>query len=184
MNLPPELILNIGDFLPRDCILALKIAYRRFNEILPMRPLPKHEKPTDCERLLILSYLSRDPSRRRCRLCKVIYDISCFDSLSSPAEVPVSLVQNAQRADFVVYPKGLCQREVGRLLKIIFTGPGGRSGWTSQKDIWCMHCGSLQGWDKCNCNCDSCSCRPTRTYTQYIDRDKPKGYLGSVGRST
>jgi hypothetical protein len=49
------------------------------------------------------------------------------------------------------------------------TGPGGRNEWVSQMDKWCMHCGELQGREKCNCRCDSCSFRTVRTYTRYLN---------------
>ncbi|KAF2821404.1 hypothetical protein CC86DRAFT_373740 [Ophiobolus disseminans] len=173
-SIPPELILELSDFLSRDCILALKLGTRRLNQILSMPPRPQHEQ-SECERLLILSLLLRDSSRRRCFRCKKIYDAKFFTSRSAPDEVPASLVDDAQRTEYVPYPKGLCHREVGSIMKKIYTGPGGRSGWTSQKDVWCMCCGAVQGWKECKCKCNICPHRSVRTYTQYIDKKAPWG---------
>jgi hypothetical protein len=175
LELPPELILVIGDYLPRDCILALKLTRRKFNGILLSPPLPKNMEPSECERLFTLSHESRDPTRRRCVRCKLIFDLKFFDSVGTPTEVPASVVQAAQRAESVSYPEGLCWKEAGSLLKIVYTGPGGKAGWTSQKDTWCMHCGSVQGWNKCNCNCNSCPRKTVRTYTHYRSENRNSG---------
>lgn len=169
LSLPPELILSIGDYLPPDCILALKLTHRDFDYMLPPPPMRKHREGAECARLFSLSHLSRDSSRRRCILCKAIQDLRFFDATGTPAEVPASIVQAAQRIEHIPYPQGLCWKEAGRFLKIIRTGPGGRSGWTSQEDTVCMHCGSVQGWNKCDCKCGTCSRQLVRTYTHYLN---------------
>lgn len=170
-DLPAELFLNMSEFLTRECILALKLSNSGFNRLLRM-PLKDAEAELrdrpDCERLLILSLLSRDPSRRRCNLCKKIYDRKFFTSKNAPDEVPAHVLVNDVR-----YPPGLCHRETGRLMKVFNTGPGGRKGWATRKDAWCMCCGDIEGWHgKCDCRCSICPKWPVRTYTQYVDKKR------------
>jgi hypothetical protein len=168
LSLPPELVLTIGDFLPRDCILALKLTNRYFNYCLPLPKMSKANEYAECARLFSLSHLSRDPSRRRCILCKAMQDLRFFDSTGTPKEVPAPVAEAAQRADFVPYPQGLCWKEAGGFLRIVRTGPKDKTGWASQKDVVCMHCGSVQGWNRCDCKCESCPRKPVRTYVHYV----------------
>lgn len=171
-SLPPELILAINDFLAPDGILALKLTHRKFNETLPFLPHLKRESFSECAHLAIRTYLSRssaNPSYLRCILCRKVYPASLFKSSSSPVCVPVSWEKNIHQTEVVDLPQRLCSWHVGRLARIIHTGPGGRNEWTSHMDDMCMHCGAIQTWGKCGCDCDSCATRPVRTYTRYLN---------------
>jgi hypothetical protein len=175
-SLPPELILEISDFLAPDGILALKLTHRKFNETLPFSPQLKNKSFSECAHLAIRTYLSRpnpNPSHLRCMLCKNIYPINLFKSSSSPACAPVSWEENVQQTEIVELPQRLCAWHVGRLARILHTKDYvGRNEWTSHMDEMCMHCGAIQSWDKCRSDCDSCdSCaiRPVRTYTRYLN---------------
>jgi hypothetical protein len=173
-SLPPELILEVSDFLAPDGILALKLTHRKFNETLPFLPHLKHESFSECAHLAIRTYLSRpspNPTHLRCILCKRIYPASLFKSSSSPACIPVSWEEKVQQTDVVELPQRLCSWHVGRLARIIHTGPGGRNEWTSHMDEMCMHCGAIQTWEKCRCDCHSCAIRPVRTYTRYLNNE-------------
>lgn len=172
VHLPPELIYNISDFLPPDGVLSLKLAHRNFNTILPLALRLRDTPLSDCARLAIRTYLSRPnpkPSHLRCILCKEVYPVKLFKSSSSPACVPTSFTEDVQQSDVVELPQRLCSWHVGRLARVVHTGPGGRNEWTSHMDEMCMHCGAVQGWAKCNCFCDSCASRPVRTYTRYLN---------------
>jgi hypothetical protein len=173
-SLPPELILEFSDLLAPDAILALKLTHRKFNETLPFLPHLKHESFSKCAHLAIRTYLTRpspNPSHHRCILCKKVYPASLFRSASSPACVPVSWEENVHQTDVVELPQRLCSWHVGRLARIIHTGPGGRNEWTSHMGEMCMHCGAIQGWGRCDCNCDSCAIRLVRTYTRYLNNE-------------
>jgi hypothetical protein len=172
VNLPPELIYDISDYLPPDGVLALKLTHRNFNITLPLAPRLKNTALSDCARLAIRYYLSPlnpKPSHLRCILCKAVYPINLFKSSSSPACVPTSFTEDVQQADVVELPQRLCSWHVSRLARVVHTGPGGRNEWTSHMDNMCMHCGAIQSWAKCDCGCDSCAIRPVRTYTRYLN---------------
>jgi hypothetical protein len=174
-SLPPELMLEISEFLAPDGILALKLTHRKFNETLPFSPQLKNTPFSDCAHLAIRNYLSRpnlNPSHLRCMFCKKVYPASLFRSSSSPACVPVSWEEDVEQTEVVELPQRLCSWHVGRLTQVIHTERDkGWNEWTSVMDEMCMHCGAIQGWAKCDCDCDSCAIRPVRTYTRYLDND-------------
>jgi hypothetical protein len=175
LSLPPELIFAVGDFLPLDGILALKLTHRKFNETLLLTPRLKSKPISDCARLAIRTYLSRPnpkPSHIRCILCKAVYPISSFKSSSSPACMPISLGEGSQDVEVVELPQRLCSWHVSELARVIRTQPGGRNEWTSPINDMCMHCGAIQRWKDCDCSCDSCAIRPVRTYTRYLSNEK------------
>ncbi|KAF1847559.1 uncharacterized protein K460DRAFT_242017, partial [Cucurbitaria berberidis CBS 394.84] len=137
LNLPPELILEIGDCLPPDGILALKFSHPFLNRILPLAPRLRNTTLSDCARLAIRTYLSPPdlkPSHLRCILCKAVYPASLFNSSSSPACVPISLAEDARQTDVVELPQRLCSWHVGRLARVIHTESGGRNEWISHVD--------------------------------------------------
>lgn len=173
LSLPPELILEIGDFLPPDGILALKLAHRYFNETLPFLPRRKNTVFSDCAKLAIRYYLTPpnpEPSHLRCILCKEVYPIRQFRSSSSPACVSDTL-EDASHGEVVELPQRMCSWHVGRLSQVVHTAPGGRNEWTSAMGDLCMHCGAVQAWKRCDCECGSCGIRPVRTYTRYLNND-------------
>jgi hypothetical protein len=165
-SLPPELILEIIDFLAPDAVLALKLTHRKFNDTLLFLLHLKHEPFSECAHLAIRTNLSQpksNPSHLRCILCKKVYPISLFGSSPMPLEA------NAHQTDVVELPQKMCSWHVGRLVRIVDTGPGGRDEWTSDMGEMCMHCGAIQGWGRCDCDCDSCAIRLVRTYTRYLN---------------
>jgi hypothetical protein len=172
VTLPPELILDISDHLPVDAIVALQLTHRKLHETLPIPPRLKESTLSKCAHLAIRTYLS-PPDRRhshlRCILCKAVYPISMFKSSSSPACLPVSFVEAAQDTDVVELPQRMCSWHVSRLARIIHTEPGGKNEWTSHMEDMCIHCGAIQGWEKCECRCDTCHTRPVRAYTRYLN---------------
>lgn len=174
LSLPPELILVLGDFLPPDGTLALKLTHRYFNGILPFQRPPKDASFSNCARVAIRYYLSPldpEPSHLRCILCKEIYPVSLFRSSSSPACVPKP-IDDASQTEVVELPQRLCSWHVGRLARVVHSGPGGRNEWTSQMEDMCMHCGAVQNWRRCNCDCSSCGVRTVRTYTRHLNNDR------------
>lgn len=174
LSLPPELILELGVFLPPDGILALKLTHPYLNEILPFLPPPKDTPFSECARIAVRYYLSPpdpEPSHLWCILCKAIYPIDLFKSSSSPACVSDPL-EDASQVDVVELPQRLCSWHVGRLAHVIHTEPGGRNEWISHMNDMCMHCGAVQSWGKCKCDCSSCGIRAVRTYTRYLNNDR------------
>lgn len=172
LNLPPELILEIADYLPPDGILALKFSHRVFNFSLPLAPRLKNRTLSRCAHLAIRSYLSQPnpkPTHLRCILCKATYPLSSFRSSNSPACAPLSLTADVEQTEVVELPQRLCAWHVGRLARIVHTEPGGRNEWVSSAEEMCMHCGAIQSWAKCDCACDSCSVRPVTAYTRYLN---------------
>ncbi|KAF1917454.1 hypothetical protein BDU57DRAFT_415062, partial [Ampelomyces quisqualis] len=118
LSLPPELILEISDFLPPDGVLALKLTRRNFNKILPLVPSLEDAPFSDCTHLAIRTYLSRSepkPSHLRCIRCKTVYPLSVFKSSSSPACAPLAVGQDTQQIDVVELPQRLCAWHVGSL---------------------------------------------------------------------
>jgi hypothetical protein len=172
IDLPPELVYDISDFLPPDAILALKLTHRNLDVTLPLAPRFKDKPLSDCARLAVRTYLASpnpQPSHLRCILCKAVYPVNQFKSSSSPACVPVSFTEDTQQTEIVQLPQRLCSWHIGRLSRVVHTEPCGRNEWTSHMDKMCMHCGAIQSWAECECSCDSCPIRPVRTYTRYLN---------------
>jgi hypothetical protein len=180
VNLPPEVILEISDYLLVDAILALKLSHRIFNETLPLEPRLKNTLLSECSHLAIRTYLSRpnpEPSHIRCILCKTLYPLRLFKSSSSPACVSISSVEETHQTNVVELPQRLCSWHVGMLARVVYTESSGTNEWTSQMDEMCMHCGAIQGWTKCDCDCGSCAIWPARTYTRYLNNNREcKGF--------
>jgi hypothetical protein len=172
LGIPPEIILEIGDFLPPDGTLALKLTHPILYDTIPITPRIKNTTLSDCARLAIRTYLSRPtlkPTHMRCILCKAVYPVSSFRSSNSPACETASPDDHTQ---IIKLPQRLCAWHVGRLARIVNTGPRGKNMWVSSMADMCIHCGGVQAWNKCSCRCDSCSFRSVTTYTRYLNNDK------------
>lgn len=172
LSLPPELILEIADYLPPDGILALKFTHRVLNYSLPLAPRLKNRTLSHCARLAVRSYLAKptsNPTHLRCVLCKAVYPLKSFQSSSSPACAPVSFAADVAQTEVVQLPQRVCAWHVGRLTRIVRTEPGGRNEWIDSSEEMCMHCGAIQSWEKCDCKCDSCSVRAVTAYTRYLN---------------
>lgn len=171
-SLPPELLLEIADYLSPDAILALKFSHRALNCSLPSAHRLKDRPLSRCARLAILSYLAKpisNPTHQRCILCKAVYPLKSFQSSSSPACASLSFAGDVEQTEVVELPQRLCAWHVGRLARIIHTVPGGRNEWVASSAEMCMHCGAIQSWAKCDCTCDSCSVRSVTAYTRYLN---------------
>lgn len=176
VNLPPEILLIISESLPSDAILALKLTHPRFNDYLLLASHSKHNRASPCSRLAINTYSSTPTStdvQIRCILCKTIYPASMFHSANSPACLPPTTPPNTTTTpiEVVELPHRLCSWHVGRLARIIQTGPSGRNEWICQTVEMCMHCGAVQSWNKCGCECDSCWYRTVKAYTRYLNNE-------------
>lgn len=174
LSLPPELILEVADYLPPDGILALKFSHRVLNYSLPLAPRLRNRTLTRCARLAVRSYLAKptpNPTHLRCILCKSVYPLKSFQSSSSPACAPVCFAADVEYTEVVELPQRLCAWHVGRLARIVHTEPGGKNEWVDSSEEMCMHCGAIQSWAKCDCKCDSCSFRAVTAYTRYLNNN-------------
>lgn len=172
LSLPPELILEIADYLPPDGILALKFSHRILNYSLPLASRLRNRTLTRCARLAVRSYLAKptpNPTHLRCILCKSVYPIKSFQSSSSPACAPLSFAADVGDTEVVELPQRLCAWHVGRFARVVHTEPGGRNEWVGSSEEMCMHCGAIQSWAKCDCKCDSCSFRAVTAYSRYLN---------------
>lgn len=174
LDLPPELILEIGQYLPPDAILALNFSHPAFHRTLPPARQSSQTPLSNCARLAIRDYLSPPdptPSHIRCILCNGLYPPDLFKSSNSPACVRMSPAEPG--TEVVEMPQRLCLWHVGSLARVIrSTEAGSRNEWVSHRDDMCMHCGAVRGWQKCGCNCDSCFFKPVKTYTRYLNNDR------------
>lgn len=172
LSLPPELILEIADYLPPDGILALKFTHPILNYSLPLASRLQNRTLTRCARLAVRSYLAkptRTPTHLRCILCKSVYPVKSFQSSSSPACAPLSFAAEVEDIEVVELPQRLCAWHVGRLVRVVRTELGGRNEWVDSSEQMCMHCGAIQSWAKCDCKCDSCSFRAVTAYTRHLN---------------
>ncbi len=172
LSLPPELILEIADYLSTDSILALKFSHRILNYSLPLTSRLRNQTLSHCARLAVHSYLVKPtpkPTHLRCILCKAVYPLKSFQSSSSPTCAPLPFTADEQEAEVMELPQRLCAWHIGRLVRIIHTEPGGRNEWVDSSEEMCMHCGAVQTWAKCDCQCDSCSVRAVTAYTRYLN---------------
>ncbi|KAF2629364.1 hypothetical protein BU25DRAFT_337329 [Macroventuria anomochaeta] len=132
LNLPPELILEIADYLPPDGILALKFSHRALDYSLPLAPRLRNRTLSRCARLAVCSYLAKpnpNPTHLRCILCKAVYPLKSFQSSSSPACAPLSFAVDVGQMEVVELPQRLCAWHVGRLARIVHTEPAGKNMW-------------------------------------------------------
>lgn len=172
LQLPPELLLELSDFLPLDGILALKLTHSILNNTLPVLPRLRNRTLDPCAQYAIERYRAPPHERRhqrRCNLCKKIYPISQFSSSSSPACLPLAFYQDGPRPEVVELPNSFCAWHVGRLARVVRTDPGGRNEWVSDMRRMCMHKGCIDGWDECRCGCSSCGYKMVRTYTRFVN---------------
>lgn len=169
-SLPTELILEITDRLALDAILALKLTQRRFNDILPLDQRRWQAPRSRCAQRAIQVYLTPSSSKlshRHCIVCNAEYPISQFKSSNSPACAPMEHTNVPH--DIIKLPPRVCFWHVGRFMRIISHEAGNKNGWVSHSDKMCMHCGDIQGWDKCECKCDSCSFWEVTVYNRHIN---------------
>ncbi|KAH6625767.1 hypothetical protein C7974DRAFT_313150 [Boeremia exigua] len=118
LSLPPELILEVADYLPADSILALKFSHRILNYSLPLAPRLRNQTLSRCARLAVLSYLAKpslNPTHLRCILCKAVYPLRSFRSSSSPTCIPFSYDSNVGDTDVLELPQRLCSWHVGQM---------------------------------------------------------------------
>ncbi|KAH6851910.1 hypothetical protein B0T12DRAFT_170838 [Alternaria alternata] len=92
---------------------------------------------------------------------------SQFKSSNSPACAPMEHTNVPH--DIIKLPPRVCFWHVGRFMRIISHEAGNKNGWVSHSDKMCMHCGDIQGWDKCECKCDSCSFWEVTVYNRHIN---------------
>jgi hypothetical protein len=172
LSLPPELILEVADYLPLDGTVALKLSHRILNCTLPLASRLRNQTPSHCARLAVRSYLAK-PSQThlRCVLCKAVYPLKSFQSSSSPTCRSSSPETNVEDIEVVKLPPRLCAWHIGRLVRIVRTKPGGRNEWVENREEMCMHCGAIQAWAKCDCKCDSCGFRDVTVYTRFLNND-------------
>ncbi|KAF2248468.1 hypothetical protein BU26DRAFT_335106 [Trematosphaeria pertusa] len=175
LNLPPELILEIGERLPPDGILSLKFTHSILNDTLPTLPQLKNRTLTNCARYAIERYRTPPyctPSESRCILCKKIYPANLFVSSSSTACVPQSFEKDVPRPEIVELPTGVCSWHISSLVRKVRTGPNGKNKWESCIRKICLHCRAIEGWgEKCACPCQSCGSRMVRTYTRHLNNE-------------
>lgn len=172
LDLPPELILEIVDYLPADGILALKLTHRVLDSLLPLASLLRKQTLSRCARLAVRGLLAKptpNPTHLRCLLCKTVYPVKTFSSSSSPACAPLPAAAAVKQTEIIELPQRVCAWHVGRLVRIVRTDPGGRNEWVDKLEEMCMHCGAVQSWAKCGCTCNSCSVRTVTTYTRYLN---------------
>jgi hypothetical protein len=174
LGLPPELLLEICDYLPPDAILSLKLTHSILNHTLPILPRLRNKTLSECSRFAIERLRispNAPPAAMRCMICKRKYPLNMFISSSSPACEPRIFFEGVPRLEVVDLPPFFCAWHVGRLARVIRTEPGGRNEWVSDLKRICMHDGIIQGWAECDCDCDSCGYRTVRTYTRYLNNN-------------
>lgn len=165
VDLPAELILQIGYLLPRDAIVALRLVHQRFSQIFP--PLLGAPKQTDqCVRFAIQRHIENPSSSHfLCSICKKRYPrgmFRCSDGNSA----------STCAADMLRFPEGVCSWHFGRVSRVIKTDPGGANKWKSRAEDMCMHCGSIKAWFGCSCQCDSCGYAEIQTFTRFLNNER------------
>ncbi|OAF99299.1 uncharacterized protein CC84DRAFT_1049726, partial [Paraphaeosphaeria sporulosa] len=111
LQLPPELLLELSDFLPVDGILALKLTHSILNNTLPAIPRLRNRTLDRCARFAIERHRTlpdEDRQQRRCMLCKKTYPKSQFSSSSSPACLSLAFDQDGPRPEVVELPDSFC----------------------------------------------------------------------------
>lgn len=173
--LPRELLFAICAYLPVDGLLALKLTHPIVHDRLRIDPQswPEHKIPL-CARLAIRTYLAPlnpAPTHEWCILCHAKYPTSMFCSSSSPICTRRSHIQPDSEVEVLELPPRLCCWHAGRLTRLVKNAPDRGDEWVSCLELMCMHCGSIQGWKKCDCDCDSCALRTVCTYTRFLSKD-------------
>ncbi|KAF2112638.1 hypothetical protein BDV96DRAFT_153970 [Lophiotrema nucula] len=179
LTLPPELLVEIADYLPVDGIVAFQLSQRYLNSLIKGTPKLSRNRPlTDCAGRAIRTYLkppsANNPPRLRCIVCRNYYPIAQFDASDSAAclSVPQFTTTTESLKEILEVPGRICSWHVGRFVRLRHTGPGGRNEWVSCIRQLCVHCGEIKGWVPCSCECESCGTRTLWTYTRYLNNNK------------
>jgi hypothetical protein len=200
LNLPPELLWKISEFLTPSAQTAFKLTCHRVYVSTPNLDLNK-SVVDNCTYQTINGFLEFNKDRRRCMLCKKWYPNSLF---SDDSPKPNS-EDERQQMDFVLRhgvdslggsgmidnPPGCCGWHKGSLHRVInasdenfvkaFTSISAARTfscsykWTSKMEIICFHCGKVKAWTKCNCDCESCGESIVRTYTRLVRHQSDLG---------
>jgi hypothetical protein len=200
LNLPPELLWNISEFLPPSARAAFKLTCRRIYVDTPSLDLNK-SAVDNCTYQAINGFLEFNKDRRQCILCKRWYPNCLFSDGSSKP----NLEDERRQTDFVLRhgvdslggpgminsPPGCCGWHKSSLYRVIDASDAnfvaifasipaaqtlnGSYKWTSKKEIMCFHCGKVKGWTKCNCDCESCGESVVRTYTRLVQHQSDLG---------
>lgn len=173
-RLPPELILEIADYLPLDGRLALSYTHSQFEKTLfiPRESKKRKIKNSNCARLAIRTYQSppnASYSHTRCIRCKQSYPTSMFFSGGSPSCITPP---SSQDQEVIPLPERFCCWCVGSFVRHVRTEVGGKNEWVAENNTMCMHCGAVKEWKQCKCNCDTCWNKPVITYTRYLNNDE------------
>lgn len=173
--LPQELLLAIREYLPVDAIVALSLVHRNLNDRVQTDLGSRHKcEISPCARLAVRTYLAPSdpaPTEEWCILCHKNYPTSMFCSSSSPICTRRSLIQQDSEVEVLELPPKMCCWHAGRLTRLVRNAHGRGDEWVSCLELMCMHCGSVQGWRRCNCDCDSCAYRTVCTYTRFLNKD-------------
>lgn len=173
--LPLELLLAICEYLPVDAIVALSLVHRILNAGVRTDLGSRHKcEISPCARLAVRTYLVPSdpaPTEEWCILCHKNYPTSMFCSSSSPICTRRSLIQQDSEVEVLELPPKMCCWHAGRLTRLVRNAHGRGDEWVSCLELMCMHCGSVQGWKRCNCDCDSCAYRTVCTYTRFLNKD-------------
>lgn len=145
-TLPPELFLDILDYLAPSAHISLSHVDKRFKFLVPKRYLRRRGTP-GCERTAIDRFrqelILRKEGKRLCLLCNGIFDNTWFRGL-----VPICRWHNAQFEEPGI-PRYVENAVRDRLLA------RGRLGvcWVALKRDVCLHRFTIRKWDRPNPDC-------------------------------
>ena len=200
LNLPPELLCKISEFLAPSSRAAFKLTCRLVYVSTPNLDLNKSAVDS-CTYQAIDGFLEFNKDQRRCMLCKKWYPNGLFSDGS-----PTPTLDDEQRqTDFVLRhgvdslggpgminsPPGCCDWHKSSIHRIVDASdanfanmfpsiPAARAfgasyKWTSKTEMICFHCGKVKAWTKCDCDCESCGERVVRTYTRLVRHQSDLG---------
>src|SRR5579871_4044940 len=189
LNLPPELLWTISEFLAPSAQVAFKLTCRQVYVSTPSLDLNK-SAVDNCTYQTINGFLEFNKNRRRCNLCKKWYPNNLFSDYN--------LEDEREQMDFVLRhgvdslggpgminsPPGCCGWHKTSLLRVIDVSDANfvkafasilatrtfdsSYKWTSKTEVICFHCGKVKAWNKCDCDCESCGESLVKTYTRLV----------------
>ncbi|CBX97424.1 hypothetical protein LEMA_P105550.1 [Plenodomus lingam JN3] len=188
--LPYELICRICEYLPIDAIIALSATSRSLRYVRSLRVASQAEVPA-CARWAIRRYFNPPQLPKEHQLCLLCYQVTPLymfyahgsrwarwnSSDLSKAQEQNDDAVTADDGIIIPLPRGVCTRHIPTVfVSVVYTGPEGPCGWTSEMGHLCLHCRKTWGTEatgqkKCDCECGHCPVVDARLYTRVMVRE-------------
>ena len=151
-TLPPEIVLEIFEYLGRSSFISLSLVNKGFSSLIPKKLL-RLPFVSPCEKSAINRLMNEVKLRkyrlRQCRLCRGFFN---DNEMWLRGVAPVCMWHNG-RFESPMIPRYIDQRTRSRLLAMEQL----QAGWVALDREMCFHCFRIREWKRPGRDC--CTCR-------------------------